>query len=190
MDTIKKFVSDRAKLTDSSLLAFTNLFSKKTFLKGDILYNTGESSRKFFILEEGIARSVVLDSSGNPRTRSLFTSPSIFTSLISSLRNKPSKAEFNCLTDCVIYEGSFKSFINLANSFHDISILYNRVLEEAFINMQEKATILSTLDATERYLHLKEKIPNIENLIQLNHIASYLNITPIQLSRIRKKLYS
>jgi len=31
---------------------------------------------------------------------------------------------------------------------------------------------------------------HIENLIKLNDIASYINVTPIQLSRIRKILYS
>ena len=87
-------------------------------------------------------------------------------------------------------KGSFSQFIKLTQEKHDVSILYSKFLEEAFINMQEKATILSTLDATERYLHLKESIPDIEKLIQLNHIASYLNITSIQLSRIRKKIYS
>jgi len=37
-------------------------------------------------------------------------------------------------------------------------------------------------------LCLKNDIPNIENLIQLNQIANYLNITPIQFSRIRKNI--
>ncbi len=49
---------------------------------------------------------------------------------------------------------------------------------------------LSSLNATERYVKLKKEIPDIDNLIQQYHIASYLNITPVQLSRIRKELYS
>ena len=46
----------------------------------------------------------------------------------------------------------------------------------------------SHLNALERYLCLKKEIPNIENLIQLNQIANYLNITPVQFSRIRKNI--
>jgi len=38
-------------------------------------------------------------------------------------------------------------------------------------------------------LKFKKDNPGIENLIPLYHIASYLNITPVQLSRIRKDLY-
>lgn len=187
---LRAFVSDRARLSETSMQAFLDLFTLKKYKKGEVLYQSGEASRKFFILKDGIARSVVTDKNGHEKTRSLFTSPSIFTSLISSLNNEPSAAEFNCLTHCTILEGDFAAFLKLTAKYHDVSILYNRFLEESFINMEEKATILSTLDATDRYLYLQSKIPNIEELIQLNHIASYLSITPIQLSRIRRKLYS
>ncbi len=190
METIKEFVSKYHTLSPDSLSKFEDLFSKKTYKKNEVLYRSGEASSKFFILLEGVARSVVIDRNGKEKTRTLFKAPAIFTSLISSLNSEPSKAEFNCLTDTILFEGNFLKFVELTRIHHDISILYSKCLEEAFINMKDKATILSTLNATERYLYLKKQIPDIEKLIQLNHIASYLNITSIQLSRIRKKVYS
>ena len=51
---------------------------------------------------------------------------------------------------------------------------------------EEKILDLSMLNATQRYEKLKEKHPGIDNLINQYHIASYLNITPVQLSRVRK----
>ncbi len=48
--------------------------------------------------------------------------------------------------------------------------------------------MISHLNASEKYLFLKNDIPNTENLIQLNQIANYLNITPIQFSRMRKNI--
>lgn len=190
MGIISKFVSNYHTLSPTSLKEFENLFKKKNFKKNDVIYRSGEATSRFFILYKGLTRSVVIDGNGKNRTRTLFKAPAIFSSLFSSLNNEPSVAEFNCLTDVVLFEGNLLKFIELTEKYHDISILYNRFLEEAFFNMEEKATILSTLDATERYIHLKERIPDIENLIQLNHIASYLNITSIQLSRIRKKMFS
>ena len=190
METIESFVNKYHSLSSESLLEFKRLFTKKEYSKSDVLYRSGEASSRFFIMIEGLARSVVIDKNGKEKTRTLFNAPAIFTSLVSSLNSEPSLAEFNCLTDVVLFEGNFLKFIELTQKYHDISILYNRFLEEAFIKMEDKATILSTLDATERYLHLKQQIPDIENLIQLNHIASYLSITSIQLSRIRKKIFS
>jgi hypothetical protein len=43
-------------------------------------------------------------------------------------------------------------------------------------------------NATERYLKLRSKHPNIDQRIQQLHLASHLGITPTQLSRIRKEL--
>jgi len=45
-----------------------------------------------------------------------------------------------------------------------------------------------SLNATQRYLNLRQCIPNIDDLIPQFQIASFLNITPVQLSRVRKKL--
>ena len=190
MGTIQDFVSKYHSLSSTSLQKFEQLFTKKTFKKNDVLYRSGEASSRFFVLTKGVARSMVIDKNGKEKTRTLFTAPIAFASLVSSLNSEPSNAEFNCLTDVTIYEGNFLEFISLTEKHHDLSILYNKFLEEAFIRMEDKATILSTLDATERYLHLKDQIPDIEKLIQLNHIASYLSITSIQLSRIRRRIYS
>lgn len=189
MQTIKGFVSEYHTLSSTSLKEFEDLFTEKHYKKNDVLYRNGETSSKLFIMVEGVARSVVIDKNGKERTRTIFKAPAIFSSLVSSEYGGPS-VEFNCLTDATVFEGSFSRFIELTKKKHDVSTLYTKFLEEAFVYMQEKATILSTLNATERYLHLKNRIPDIENLIQLNHIASYLSITSIQLSRIRKKVYS
>ncbi len=190
MDVIEQFVLRYYTLSSTSLKEFQKLFTQKNYKKNDVLYRVGESKSQLFLMTEGIARSVVMDSNGKEKTRTIFNGPSVFTSLTSNLYGEPFATEFNCLTEATMYEGSFENFIKLTEKRHDISILYNKFLEEAFINMQEKATILSTLDATDRYLYLKNRIPDIEKHIQLNHIASYLNMTSIQLSRIRKKVYS
>ena len=106
MDPIEEFVSRYHKLSASSLKEFQKLFSPKDFKKNDVIYRTGEAPSKFFIMLEGVARSVVIDKNGKEKTRTLFKGPAIFTSLvISSLYGEPSVAEFNCLTNATIYEG-------------------------------------------------------------------------------------
>lgn len=64
------------------------------------------------------------------------------------------------------------------------------MLESIFLLLESRIYDLSVLDATERYLKLKNEISNIEEFIPQYHIASYLNISPVQLSRIRKEIYS
>jgi hypothetical protein len=66
--------------------------------------------------------------------------------------------------------------------------LYTKVLEDAYIKKEKRIFELSMLDATDRYLKIKKDLPNIEKQIPQYQIASFLNITPVQLSRIRKDL--
>ena len=47
---------------------------------------------------------------------------------------------------------------------------------------------MKTLSAEERYLNLLEKQPHIFQRIPLQYIASYLNIEPPSLSRMRSRL--
>ena len=87
-----------------------------------------------------------------------------------------------------MYRVNFKEFLKLTKTDIHVSNLYSRVLEYAFRNFGSKIHDLSVLNSTNRYLKLRQKIPRIESLVSQYHIASYLNITPVQLSRIRKKL--
>jgi hypothetical protein len=63
-----------------------------------------------------------------------------------------------------------------------------RILAEYFFVRKEKREIeLVTLEAKERYAIFQKEHPKLEQRIPQYHIASYLGITPTQLSRIRSK---
>ncbi|MFT4665925.1 MAG: CRP-like cAMP-binding protein [Gammaproteobacteria bacterium] len=56
------------------------------------------------------------------------------------------------------------------------------------IENEKRQIAFATQSATERYLTFLEKYPLLDKRIPQLHIASYLGITPTQLSRIRKEL--
>ena len=63
-----------------------------------------------------------------------------------------------------------------------------RVMEREWIVKERHDIRMVTNDATTNYQIFREEFPGLENLIPQYHIASYLGITPIQLSRIRRGL--
>ena len=109
-----------------------------------------------------------------------------FSSLITK---KPTETVYDCLTDCTLLVGDFKKYKQFAKTNIELANLYNVILERLFIRMEKRIFELSLLDAKQRYLKLLRYMPEIETLIPQYHIASYLNVTPVQLSRIRKELY-
>jgi hypothetical protein len=62
--------------------------------------------------------------------------------------------------------------------------------ENAYLGIQQKTKILTTLSSTERYLQLMNERPKVFERIPQQYIASYLNLTPQSLSRIRRQIQS
>ena len=167
-----------------------SLVRVKKLKKGDRVVNLGEIPNEFYILKSGVIRSFYTDEKGKEYIRHLFTPFRATGALGALILDKPSRLSYDCLLDCEVYVINFKEFKSLIDKDQSICRLYASALEVIFLTLESKIYDLSVLNATERYLKLKKQNPDIENLIPQYHIASYLNITPVQLSRIRKEIYS
>lgn len=187
-------------VSDEAIHQFSDIVKTKKFKRGETLIK-GEHDNisKFYIIKEGIVASFSKNASEDKEyIRTIHIENYAFTNLYyldANLANldldiSPSRDYYKCLTDCLLLEGKFSDFLNLIKTNHEICFLYNRINQTLLLQLLKRLDRLSLLDATERYKLLRLRIPNIENLIPQYQIASYLNITPVQLSRIRKKLYS
>lgn len=190
-DTLEYFIRCFSpNISNDSLESFCSTISLKEYTKGTTVIKQGQVPSKFYIIKSGIARSFIKTNQHKEHIRTIYTPLSTFGALSSLIQKTVSNATYDCLTDCTFFVGDYNSFINLTKTNHEIALFYCKVLEAIFIRTEKKVDELALLSATERYLKLKEEIPEIDNLIPQYHIASFLNITPVQLSRIRKKLYS
>lgn len=190
MELLSVFINNFHPLPPESYKRFLALTKLKKFSPKEILTKNGEIPKELFILKSGIARSYYTNEKGNEYIRSLFTPFSSTGSLGALVSNKPSELTYECITDCELYAINFKELKKLALIDNDIAVMYANALESIFLLLEDKIYDLSALNATERYLKLKKLIPEIETLIPQYHIASYLNISAVQLSRIRKDIYS
>ena len=191
MDSIKIFTSlFKTKLPEETKRDILPYINKKILQKNQVIANQNETTKFFYILLSGIIRCYIPDNKGKEHIRTLFT-PITATGSLSSLINETnSDAIYDCLTECVVLECNFVEIKILANKHHSLSLIYSESLQRSFMRTEERIYELSVLNSKERYLKLKKDIPDIDNLITQYHIAAYLNITPVQLSRIRKDLYS
>ena len=62
-----------------------------------------------------------------------------------------------------------------------------RLLELAFLEKAQRENQLLGMAADQRYAVFAETFPGLEARVAAKHIASYLGITPVQLSRLRQK---
>lgn len=173
-----------------SIDQFKQLFTLRKVVKDEVLLHQGKKSTKFYIIKEGLVASFIRHEDGNDFIRTIYTPLNELGSLNSIIRKKPSNANYKCLTNGEVIEACFDNFIKLTITEPIFSIVYTKVLEQKYLSSEKRIDELSTLNGTQRYIELKKDIYDIDNLLPQYQIAKYLCITPVQLSRIRKKMFT
>lgn len=158
-----------------------------SYPKGYTLSKEGEIERYLYFLEKGVVRAFTLRD-GEEITFWFGMEGSIVCSMRNYIENKPSYETIELLEDSTLYripiekmELYYEKNIEMANwgrkyIEYEIIKTENRLIEQLF------------LSATERYHALIKNNPAILQRVSLGHIASYLGITQVSLSRIRAKM--
>lgn len=186
MNFFRDFVFNFHNVSENSFEGFSKIIKEKTFLKNDKIVDLGNVPVNFYILKKGIIRAYIIDENGKEYTKTIYVPMNTSGNLGALVKKEPSNLIYECLTDCEVLECNYSHFYTLSLKHHDLSIFHYKVLEAVYIREEAKILELTMLNATQRYKKLKERHPGIDNLINQYHIASYLNITPVQLSRVRK----
>lgn len=183
-----EFLRSKFHVSKEAFEILKSLSSFKKIKQGEIFVEQGSKSSNIAFLSSGLMRAYLVLESGKEITKNLFSNFSFVGPFSSILKNEVSLLTHEALTDSVLYVINFKGFIEQTKTNIELSNLYNRILEHVFILYEKKYLNHMSLNATERYEILKKQIPNIDHTIPQYQIASYLNITAVQLSRIKKDL--
>lgn len=187
MNDLEKYLSNILPFTENEMQKFVSLFSENHLKKDEYLAVEGEYSTKLFFLTKGVVRAFYRNDSGNEYNKTFFTDYNFVGAYSSLVTKQKNRINIQCLTDCTALITDYKHLTDLYNSFPKIE-RFSRILAEHFFVIKEKREIeLVMLEASERYEIFKQMHPTLENLIPQYHIASYLGVTPTQLSRIRAK---
>jgi CRP-like cAMP-binding protein len=180
-------LSQISPITLDSWAHLEELLGEVSLDRNEYLVRDGERTHHVNLLTEGVIR--VFYNKGGTEYNKTFFIPGMFpTAITSLLSDNPSQLSFQALTSARLIRFPYKKFRALFEEHRCLETFMLRVLEIEWINKERHDIQMVTNDATTNYLIFRENYPNLENLIPQYHIASYLGITPIQLSRIRSQL--
>ncbi|MCB0635475.1 MAG: Crp/Fnr family transcriptional regulator [Lewinella sp.] len=174
-------------LTEAAWQAFVALLEPTELGKGDYLLMEGQRAHFAYLLMDGVVR-VFYNRDGSEYNKTFFTPGMFPTALTALLSGEPCDLNFQALTNCQTLRFSYLRFRALFSEHRCLESLMLRILEREWINKERHDIQMVTNDATTNYLIFRAEYPELEQLIPQYHIASYLGITPIQLSRIRAQL--
>ena len=181
-------VCDALGITDeASIATLCAMASTQHLARGQKFISEGETPRTISFPVTGMLRSYFTDSAGHEVTDCIVNS--ITTPLIASAdMHIPSIETIEALTDCELVSISIAELEQAVTVHPPLAAAYIKVLERAWYAQWSLRTISRSMSARERYLWFLETYPGVINLLTHRNIASFINITPVTLSRVRSAL--
>jgi CRP-like cAMP-binding protein len=173
------------KISEQAEMAWKNLLQIKKYSKNDNFISLGQHPKKVaFVLSGLFSQNTILDD-GSVVIKYFFPEHRFATSLVAMLTNKPSDFYITAIEDTTILEYDFFEFKKLFHSYPDIAQFYIAYNELHWIIQKESLEVaFRTETSAKRYDDFLKKYPSLVKRLKKHHIASYLGITPTQLSRI------
>ncbi|PTB96923.1 Crp/Fnr family transcriptional regulator [Marivirga lumbricoides] len=187
MIDLKTFFNSLSPISTESLEKFSLLFTPKILKKGDYFITDGQIAKEIGFLESGIIRAFYRNNEAIEYNKHFFINPCFIGGYASLITGTPNQIIQQALTECKIQVAKFADIQNLYETSPDIERCARVLAEQFFVQKEQREIEIVLLDADKRYEIFQKAFPQLEQEIPQYHIASYLGITPTQLSRIRKK---
>lgn len=185
---LRSLLNRKVAIPDASWRAAQALFTVRRFDTGAQLVEAGAPADTLFFLTGGLVRFYYLDEQGREYNKSFAGAGQVVTSVSSLVTGEPSPFFIQALSPSQSLAMEYRDFLALAESFSAWRQLQLRLLEQLVIKKERREADFLRLSAAERYRQFLSEHAAIAHAIPNYHIASFLGITEVALSRIRRRL--
>jgi CRP-like cAMP-binding protein len=164
-----------------SICKFQNIPKNEHFIKaGDTTKKVGfiiSGLIRFYHLKDGEEYNIIF--------KKEFEMASSFESII---LNQPSSYSFEALEDTQMMVYDYGEMEELFAKNHQLERFGRYFIQQELAQAVKIYEGHLFFSPEERYLKFIEKYPDLMNRVPLKHLSSFLGITPVSLSRIRKRI--
>lgn len=161
--------------------------SVKSLKKETVLQEIGQPALKHYFIISGMARLYYITPEGKELNKGFYDENSMVGSLSALILNEPSRFAIETLEPGVVIELDLKSFRELAYANQGWLRVFNYCCQMMLIRNERREAELLTMSARQRFQQFIRNFPDHLDRIPQYHVASYLGITPVALSRYKKQ---
>lgn len=188
MEKIISQINSYHHLSDTTIKSLRGIFFTKVFKKNEIILRAGELARYYYFVNSGLLGYYTIDENGGTIYKLFFEENSFCASTSAVIQERSSMFSIVALEDSELIIYPAMAFRKLIKEHHDLALFQIAYLEKNWVVKKEPLEInLKSESAKQRYIELYDN-QKLFNRLKQHQIASYLGITPTQLSRIRKEL--
>lgn len=188
MEQIRQVMQQMINISEVELNSFLSHAIIKTFKKNEILSRPDVVPNEIFFINKGIIRVLITDKKGLDHTIHFALENQFIADYSNFMQKLPSLYSLQALeeTQLVVLP---RSAIDWGYQHLKEGQKMGRLIAEFyFIYQDDRIKNMYARTPRQRYDNITDVFPNIHNRVPQHMIASYLGITPVHLSRIKKSV--
>ena len=187
LQNLKDKILSYNKVDDNVLDYWLSLYERIELKKGEALISPGQMVNRFYYLDSGCIYYYKVQD-GETKVLEFYTEGIFFTDLPAYVQGSPSRYYLRATENSRVFAIKKSDAENSFDSSHQLERFGRLSMQEAFMKSYSRVERISSRTNEERYLRLLEKRPGLLQSVPQYLIASYLGLTPVGLSKIRKRL--
>lgn len=183
-DVARELARKYSTMTHEELDVLESILVPMRYGKGEMILREGEICEHIYYIERGLIRQFYFKHD-KQITEHLGEDHTIFMCIESLFREEPTHIQVEALEPTIVYGLPKAKLEEVAIRNVNIQMLYRKILEESLIISQVHADLVRFETAQARYKMMCKLWPQVVLRAPLVYIASYLQMTPETLSRVR-----
>ncbi len=183
-DVARELARRYSTMTHDELDELESVLIPMKFQRGELILAEGDVAKDIYWIAKGLVR-LFYEKNGKELTEHLAVENNIVMSIESLFREKPTHLQIMALEPTVVYAMPRLQLERKAIRSVNIQMLYRKILEESLIRSQVYADMMRFESAKSRYERFMKQHPQVVLRAPLVYVASYLQMTPETLSRVR-----
>jgi len=159
-----------------------------TYDKSAHLIRAGEQKKEIWFILEGLVRAYYIKDNGQEMTPFFWAENEITASWESIYMNQSSQLNFEAVEASTIIAADFIDFRKLVNSNSRIQKSYMEMMELILTATLVQSQSFRNEKPEDRYIHLMKESPQLIPRLPQKILASFLGITPISFSRMKRRM--
>lgn len=163
-----------------------NLCHSESFERRKLICKPGKITNEVYFINKGIVRVIIADQEGNEHTIHFAPENMFVTDYASFLQKTPSQYYIQAIEDTEVVVLPRTAIEWGYQNLKQGDRLGRLIAESYFVYHDQRIKNMYSMTAKERYDSITQVFPDIHGRVPQHMIASYLGVTPVHLSRLKK----
>jgi len=156
--------------------------------KGEHIFMQGDSDRSLYFIQSGLLKAYYISKDGKEFVKSFLLPNDIIGSLSSAWLKESCSFNLICLETTTLLKIPFEMLHEYSKNDLDVASDMIELLILFAMKKEKREFEFLCMSAEERFRKIAEESPMILDKVTQNDLSRYLGVTPVGLSRIKKRV--